>query len=92
MELVQTRHHTTPWFVDVFVEKRDELAEYLKKNGIETRKIYPTIPSQKCYNSLNEYPVAEKASKRGLWLPSSIPLKSMEIKFVCDRIKEFFDE
>ena len=44
----------------VIDEKRDELAEFLKKEGVDTRKQYPmTIPQQPIYKNSKSYPNAE---------------------------------
>ncbi|KKL82368.1 hypothetical protein LCGC14_1985480 [marine sediment metagenome] len=80
----------TPWFVDLYVNKRDGLIKFLKENGIGTRKIYPVIPHQKVYNTKESFPVAEKYSNKGLWLPSSLNLTGIQIDYICNKIKEFY--
>lgn len=84
--LVPTKEMETPWLVDIVIEgysKRESLIKYLAENGIETRRFYePLAPGFK---------VAENVSQRGLWLPSSIHLTTKDIKYVCDKIKEFFE-
>lgn len=82
--------YVTPWFMDVYVDERDNLAKFLLASGIKTRAIYPPIHSQKCYDVAEDFPVAIKAASRGIWLPSSLSLKDDEILFICDKIKEFF--
>ena len=37
----------TPWFVDIYVNIREELIKYLKSKNIMTRKVYPSISSRK---------------------------------------------
>ena len=83
---------TTPWFIDIYIEKRKELSEFLINNNIKTRNIYPSIPSQKCYNIDFNFPTTERYSSRGLWLPSSLTLKDDEIKYICNKIKEFYEK
>ncbi len=83
---------TTPWFIDIITERREELMDYLKRNGIGTRVMYPPINKQKAYKIEGDYPVSDKIGKQGLWLPSSSQLTDEEIYRICSRIKEFFHE
>jgi perosamine synthetase len=78
-----------PWFVDVYLDNRDEVAVGLKKLGIETRPMYGVIPHEGAFKQGGFYPTAEKYSKRGLFLPSSIDINVDEISLICDAIKEF---
>jgi len=81
-----------PWFVDIFVEDRDQLSRHLKSQGIGTRAVYPPIHKQEAYKERNNmhYPVTEYISARGLWLPSSSKLTDEEIKRVCDAIRTYY--
>lgn len=82
---------TSPWFIEIFVESRDNLQAYLKQEGIGSRPIYPPIHSQKAYGLDNLcFPVAEDYANRGLWLPSSSKLTDSEITRVCDSIRKYF--
>ena len=82
--------YTTPWFIDIYVNKRDGLIKFLKDNSIGSRKIYPVIPHQKVYNTKESFPVAEHYSSKGLWLPSSLNLIDIQIDYICNKIKEFY--
>lgn len=97
IEFVDTNlREVTPWFIDVFLPKREVLINYLLKKGIDTRPVYPALNTQKAYKNSpsvkmkSSYPVAERATSRGLWLPSSLNLKDGEIKKVCREIKNFY--
>jgi len=81
-----------PWFIDVYTDDRDELAQYLKSVSVGTRKVYPPIHKQQAYakHNLELYPVTDSFSSRGLWLPSSSKLSDDEVKRVCDSIKTFY--
>lgn len=81
---------TTPMFVDILAQNREQLADFLKKQGIATRPIYPALHSQSAYNKSGSYPVAEKIAKECLWLPSSVSLADNQIKLICNKIKEFY--
>ncbi|MBU1092673.1 DegT/DnrJ/EryC1/StrS family aminotransferase, partial [Patescibacteria group bacterium] len=83
---------TTPMFVDILVpaDKRDGLAEYLRQKGIHTRTFYPALHAEPVYQRDGSYPVAEKTSKQGLWLPSSSKLTNDEIDHICGVVNSFF--
>ena len=80
----------TPWFMDIFIEKRDELAAFLLAAGIKTRLMYSPVHNQKCYNIRGDFDVTSKMAPQGLWLPSSINIDDSQIDFVCGKIKEFY--
>lgn len=83
---------TTPWFIDVLVEYRTGLMEYLADNNIGTRAMYPPINKQKAYNIPGEYEISNVVGTKGLWFPSSSRLSDEQIHYVCDKIKEFYEE
>ncbi len=74
--------------------ERDNLIEFLMKNGIESRVYYPIpLHLQECYRDLGykkgDFPNSEKASASTLALPVYPELKKSEKKFVADKVKEF---
>ncbi len=77
--------------------RRDELMNYLKDNGISTGIHYP-VPChlQKAYQFLNypqgSLPISEKYANEILSLPMYAELHEEEIRFVCEKIKEFYQE
>jgi perosamine synthetase len=74
----------------VLTEQRDQLAEYLKNHGVDTRKHYPqTIPNQPVYQSTLSFPVAERFSRQALALPLFFGLIPEQIHYVCDQIEAF---
>jgi len=77
-----------PWFVDIYVEKSYFLHRKLKENGIETRLMYPSIPTDTFYNSTSGYSTANRFSSRGLWLPSSLDITDKDIKKISEIILE----
>ena len=83
---------TTPWFIDVLVERREELQSFLKEKNIGTRVMYPPINKQLAYNLPGEFPVSNKVGQHGLWLPSSSQISDEEIKYVCDCIKKYYNK
>lgn len=81
---------TTPWFIDIFVDDPNDLLTYLRQHHIGTRLIYPPIHTQKAYQVVGNFPVAERFAQRGLWLPSSIKLTDGDISYICDAIAGYF--
>ncbi len=82
---------TTPWFIDIFTDAPEKLLAFLKVKGIGSRRIYPPIHSQKAYDRDGFYPVTERYSTRGLWLPSSAFLSDEDIDYTCAAVREFFE-
>ena len=84
----------TPWMIDILLrskKQRDELIEYLMKEGIETRIFYPPIHKLTPYKkSKNKFKITTDISERGLWLPSSSTLKQKDIDYICKKIHLFF--
>lgn len=86
----QDLEFTTPWFIDILAEKREELQAYLKENEIGTRVMYPPINKQKAYNAEGEHPMSNSIGEKGLWLPSSVKLTDDQIKFIASLISKFY--
>ena len=91
VEFIETDlEYTTPWFVDIYVEKPHDLGAFLREKNIGTRGIYPALHAQKAYNIRKDYPVSQKYSRSGLWLPSSSRLSDEEIKYITGSIREYY--
>ena len=77
-------------------DQRDNLRDYLTKNGIQTAINYP-LPLHLHEASKNlgykkgDFPIAEKQAKKILSLPIYPELKNTEIKYIVACIKKFFD-
>ena len=82
--------HTTPWFIDVLAEDRNNLMVYLKENGIGSRLMYPPINKQVAYNVQGNHPVSNLVGEKGLWLPSAAQLSDIQINYITQKIKEFY--
>ena len=87
----QNLEKTTPWFIDAFVEDRDELMKYLKENNIGSRVMYPPINKQIAYNLEGEYPVANLVGEKGLWLPSASQLTDEQIDKISKNILDYYE-
>lgn len=78
----------------VKVERRAELINYLKNEGIATGIHYP-VPChlQKAYANLpvrTPLPISEKLAHDILSLPMYAELSEEEIRYVCEKIKAFY--
>lgn len=73
---------------------KEELREYLRNNNIDTRLLFEGMhrqPSLKKYGcDCNKmYPITEKLTARGFYLPSASNLPQKDISFICQLIKTF---
>ncbi|MBY0463065.1 MAG: DegT/DnrJ/EryC1/StrS family aminotransferase, partial [Alphaproteobacteria bacterium] len=88
-----TEEGESPLWVDAIAKDRDNLLNFLTNEGIETRKFWYPIHSQNPYKQDDSlFPVATEVSKEAFWLPSALSLKEEDIKFVCEKIKEFYSQ
>lgn len=87
--------HTFHLYV-IRTDRRDELAAFLKEQGIETAIHYPTaLPNLPAYSYLGynkkDFPVASEYQSQILSLPMYPELTEEMIDHVSDSIKYFFD-
>lgn len=76
----------------IFCERRDELQEYLKVNGVQTLIHYPIPPhKQECYKEWNNrvYPITEKIHDEELSIPMNQIVSAEEAKIVVDFLNLF---
>ena len=76
----------------ILCERRDELQEYLKENGIQTLIHYPIPPhKQECYKDWNErsYPITEKIHDQELSIPMNQVVSAAESKEVVNVLNSF---
>jgi dTDP-4-amino-4,6-dideoxygalactose transaminase len=79
------------------VEKRDELQQYLKEQGVASMIYYPLpLHVQPVFKELGykegDFPVSEKAAKEALSLPMFPELKIEQQEYVVSKIVEFFNK
>tara|TARA_B110000503_G_C7164453_1_gene421219 strand:- start:2437 stop:3525 length:1089 start_codon:yes stop_codon:yes gene_type:complete len=87
----QDLKNTTPWFIDIKSQKRNDLMAFLKLNNIGSRIMYPPINKQQAYNIEGEHIVSNEIGVSGLWLPSSSKLTDEQIDFICNHIIKFYE-
>ena len=73
---------------------RDELADHLKSEGIDTRNFFQGMhrqPALKKYgcDCSGRYPVSDKLADQGLYLPSASNLPEKDIQRICETIAKF---
>lgn len=76
----------------IFCERRDELQEYLKENGIQTLIHYPIPPhKQECYKDWNKcsYPITEKIHEEELSIPMNQVVSEKEAEEVVKVLNSF---
>jgi dTDP-4-amino-4,6-dideoxygalactose transaminase len=87
------REKENVWHLFVIRTKfRQQLSDYLAKNGIETLVHYPIPPhKQKCYSRmwLTNFPITEKLSDQVLSLPISQVLTKTEALKIAEIINQF---
>lgn len=85
--IAKTDNGWIPWFIEIFVDDRDILAQKLRNIGIGVREVYPPIHAQPAYAQAISLPVAERIRERGLWLPSWSALNTKMVEDICNCIK-----
>lgn len=76
-------HEWIPWFVDIFIDNRQVIIDYLQKHQIQTRPVYKAINQTKLYNCKASLVNSETITNRGLFLPSYLNLTDSDIRFIC---------
>lgn len=77
--------------------RRDELRQYLRENGIETIIHYPSaLPFLPAYQHLRhtarDFPVSYQLQAEMLSLPVYPELTDMQISYVCEKIRTFYQK
>lgn len=77
-----------PQWVDVLVEGRDSLHDFLLEREIQSRKFWFPIHTQKPYRlSDRDFEHSIAISQNALWLPSALSLTDRNLTDVCDAIR-----
>jgi perosamine synthetase len=82
------------WFTSFLCDDADELAVFLRQNGVQTRRFFYPLHLQPCYRDRkfdrSDFPVSEAVYAQGISLPSSYHLTEPDQETVIERIKEFY--
>ena len=76
----------------VFCERRDELQQYLRENGVETQKHYPIPPhKQQCFKEWNQqsFPITEQIHSQELSIPCHQAMTKEEVDMIIDLLNSF---
>ena len=76
----------TPWSFDIYSKKIKKIKNYLKKNKILTRYVYPPLNKQKIYSNTKGLKTSNFYCSHGLWLPTSLNLTKNKIIKICKLI------
>ena len=73
---------------------KDDLVEFLKNKGIDTRLLFVSMHRQKSLKDFGcdcrgEYPVTDWLTENGFYLPSASSLTEVQIEHICDVIKGY---
>ena len=71
--------------------QRDDLRYFLKNNNIDTRPVFYPANKMKPHRTSDSFSVANFVSDTGLNLPSYPDLNENDIKYICNKIKSFFN-
>ena len=81
----------TPQWVDVVVERRDALVEYLLARGIHSRPFWYPLHTQHPYRRPDsQFPHSSRLMPKSLWLPSALSLTDEDVATVCRTVREFY--
>lgn len=85
-----------PFRANIIVQQKKKLIAFLENSGIQTREFFFPMHRQPCFSYLNyeenEFPVSNFAFANGLSLPVFCDLKQEDIRYVCEKIIEFYSE
>jgi len=82
-----------PLWVDVHIENRQALVDYLKTNNIFARDCWPAVHRNPPYKHLgndSNFPNASYLADNCLWLPNGPHLSEKDILFISEKIKAFY--
>jgi len=79
-----------PQWTDALVERRDALDTYLKGRGIECRRYWLPIHTQKPYKLKGkEFPNSTRLLPKAIWLPSAFTMSDSKCDLVSGQIRKF---
>jgi perosamine synthetase len=79
-----------PQWTDVLVDRRDELYDRLRSQGIHCRKFWYPLHTQAPYRlPCDQFPNSAEQASRAMWLPSAFTLADDDIRMICREIRDF---
>ena len=84
------------WFVNITANNISKISRELKKNGIQTRKLFYPLNLQPCYrnhknvkNLNSDFKISKKTYQNVLSLPTFHNIKKKDLKKICDLLNKF---
>lgn len=82
----------TYWLLTILTEKRDELADYLTKKGVENNLVHIRNDIYKIFGGKRRnLPNMDWVEQRYLCLPLNCKISKPDVQFICKTIKQFYD-
>lgn len=82
-----------PQWVDIFVDNRDGLSDYLEARGIQPRKFWYPLHTQAPYLQSDDlFPSATQVGAGAMWLPSSLTLDENDVQYICHVIEDWLND
>ena len=80
-----------PQWIDALAERRDQLDDFLAKNGVGCRRFWFPLHTQKPYlRGDADFPDSTQLGKKAIWLPSAFQLTDDDVRNVCRLISNFY--
>jgi perosamine synthetase len=80
-----------PQWIDALAERRDQLDEFLAKNGAHCRRFWFPLHTQKPYlRDAANVPNSTRLAKDAIWLPSAFQMTDDDVRGVCRLISKFY--
>lgn len=81
------------WLFGILTEDRDELAAHLKKHGIDTNMVHLRNDIFKIFqNFKSSCPNMDWVHPRYLYLPINPEITTKDVRYICEKIKQFYHE
>lgn len=81
-----------PQWIDVWVDDRDALYDFLIEKNIQPRKFWFPLHSQTPYRQPERaFPNGTAVGEHAMWLPSSLTMREEDVKLVCAVIAEWLN-
>ena len=87
---IDSRCFSVPFRIVILVNDPEVLSAYLKERGVDTRRVFYPLHMQPCYNRRGNFPNSVRAYEKGLALPSSARLAEEQIRYICNKVKEYY--
>jgi len=90
---VDIKNGGLPLWTDALVERRDKLDIFLNSKGIDCRKFWHPLHTQKPYKLTDrDFPNSTKLSPKAIWLPSAFTMTDHDVEYVSNLIKGFLND